>query len=164
MVDGYRFDLKVPADEPLTAGSASLVAVHVTKPDGTPATNLEPIMAAFAHGVGFTADLSSVLHVHPMGKEPEMDSEHGGPDLSFHLQPAMPGFFKFYVQVQIGGQSRFAGFGLNAAPAKPARAGHDHAGMAMTYVCPMHPEITSTKAGAICPKCGMALVAKKHGP
>ena len=31
----------------------------------------------------------------------------------------------------------------------------------MTYVCPMHPEITSTKAGAICPKCGMALVAKK---
>lgn len=161
-VDGYRFDLKIPADEPLTAGSASLVAVHVTKPDGTPATNLEPIMAAFAHGVGFTADLSSVLHVHPMGKEPEMDSERGGPDLSFHLQPAMPGFFKFYVQVQIDGQSRFAGFGLNAAPAKPASAGHDHAAMAMSYACPMHPEITSTKAGAACPKCGMTLVAKKN--
>lgn len=161
-VDGYRFDLKIPADEPLTAGSASLVAVHVTKPDGSAATNLEPIMAAFAHGVGFTADLSSVLHVHPMGKEPEMDSERGGPDLSFHLQPAMPGFFKFYVQVQIDGQSKFAGFGLNAAPAKPAVAEHDHAGMAMSYVCPMHPEITSTKAGATCPKCGMALVAKKH--
>lgn len=161
-VDGYRFDLKVPTDEPLTAGSVSLVAVHVTKPDGTPATNLEPIMAAFAHGVGFTADLSSVLHVHPMGKEPEMDSERGGPDLSFHLQPAMPGFFKFYVQVQIDGQSRFAGFGLNAAPAKPASAGHDHAGMTVSYVCPMHPEITSTKAGATCPKCGMTFVAKKN--
>lgn len=159
-VDGYRFDLKIPADEPLIAGSASLVAVHVTKPDGTPATNLEPIMAAFAHGVGFTADLSSVLHVHPMGKEPEMDSERGGPDLSFHLQPAMPGFFKFYVQVQIDGQSKFAGFGLNAAPAKPASA--EHAGMAVSYVCPMHPEITSTKAGATCPKCGMTLVAKKN--
>lgn len=159
-VDGYRFDLKIPPAEPLTAGAASLVSVHVTKPDGTPATNLEPIMAAFAHGVGFTADLTGVLHVHPMGREPEMDSERGGPDLSFHLQPAMPGFFKFYVQVQIDGQSKFASFGLNAAPARSASSEHDHAGMAAGYVCPMHPEITSTKAGATCPKCGMALVAR----
>jgi len=160
-VDGYRFDLKIPADEPLTAGAASLIGVHVTKPDGTSATNLEPIMAAFAHGVGFTADLSGVLHVHPMGKEPEMDSERGGPDLSFHLQPAMPGFFKFYVQVQIDGQSKFAGFGLNAAPAKAASAEHSHDGMAMIYVCPMHPAVTSTKAGDKCPKCGMSLAPKK---
>lgn len=160
-VDGYRFDLKIPADEPLTAGAASLVAVHVTKPDGTAATNLEPIMAAFAHGVGFTADLTGVLHVHPMGKEPEMDSERGGPDLSFHLQPAMAGFFKFYVQVQIDGQSKFAGFGLNAAPANMAAEEHKHDGMAMTYVCPMHPAVTSTKAGDKCPKCGMSLSAKK---
>lgn len=155
-VDGYRFDLKIPADEPLTAGAASLVSVHVAKPDGTPATNLEPIMAAFAHGVGFTADLTGVLHVHPMGKEPEMDSERGGPDLSFHLQPAMPGFFKFYVQVQIDGQSKFAGFGLNSAPAKPEITGHHHDGM--TYSCPMHPAVTSSKSGDQCPKCGMALV------
>ena len=159
-VDGYRYDLKIPAAEPLTAGAASLVSVHVTKPDGTPATNLEPIMAAFAHGVGFTADLTGVLHVHPMGKEPEMDSERGGPDLSFHLQPAMPGFFKFYVQVQIDGRSRFAGFGLNAAQAKPEAAEHQHNGMATTYVCPMHPEVTSDKVGDKCPKCGMALAAK----
>lgn len=159
-VDGYRFDLKIPANEPLTVGSASLISVQVTSPDGTPVTNLEPIMAAFAHGVGFTADLSGVLHVHPMGKEPEMDSERGGPDLSFHLQPAQPGFFKFYVQVQIDGQSKFASFGLNAAKAKPATVGHHHDGMTMTFVCPMHPDITSTKAGEKCPKCSMSLVAK----
>jgi hypothetical protein len=30
-----------------------------------------------------------------------------------------------------------------------------------TYVCPMHPEVTSTKAGEKCPKCGMDLVIKK---
>ena len=161
-VDGYRFDLKIPAEEPLAAGEASLVSVHVTKPDGTPATNLEPIMAAFAHGVGFTADLKSVMHVHPMGKEPEMDNERGGPDLSFHLQPAMAGFFKFYVQVQIDGQSKFAPFGLNAAPAKPATTVNQHDGMTMTYACPMHPEVTSAKAGDKCPKCGMGLVAKKN--
>ncbi len=27
-----------------------------------------------------------------------------------------------------------------------------------TYACPMHPEVTSTKEGEKCPKCGMALV------
>ena len=32
-----------------------------------------------------------------------------------------------------------------------------HAG-GHTYACPMHPEVTSTKDGAKCPKCGMALV------
>jgi hypothetical protein len=32
--------------------------------------------------------------------------------------------------------------------------------MAMTYTCPMHPEVTSHKAGK-CPKCGMDLVEKK---
>ena len=29
-----------------------------------------------------------------------------------------------------------------------------------TYVCPMHPEVTSTKEDEKCPKCGMALVHK----
>ena len=32
--------------------------------------------------------------------------------------------------------------------------------VAMTYTCPMHPEVTSDKAGK-CPKCGMDLVEKK---
>lgn len=32
--------------------------------------------------------------------------------------------------------------------------------MAMTYTCPMHPEVTSDKPGK-CPKCGMDLVKKK---
>lgn len=158
-VDGYRFDLKIPADAPLTAGEASLVTVHVTRPDGAPAANLEPIMAAFAHGVGFTADLGGVLHVHPMGKEPATDDERGGPELSFHLQPAAEGFFKFYVQVQIDGTSRFAGFGLVAAPAKPAAPESTVAGA--TYSCPMHPEVTATKAGEPCPKCGMKLALNK---
>ena len=160
-VDGYRFDLLIPAAEPLTAGAASLVAVKVTKPDGTPANNLEPIMGAFAHGVGFTADLTGVLHVHPMGREPEWDSERGGPDLSFHLQPARAGFFKFYCQVQIDGQSKFAGFGLSAAPAKLEIVAQTHGGMALTSACPMHPEITSQKTDGKCPQCGMALVAQK---
>ena len=31
-----------------------------------------------------------------------------------------------------------------------------------TYACPMHPEVTSTREGEKCPKCGMALVHNDH--
>ena len=114
-VDGYRFELSTEDNQPLRAGSATLVHVKVTGPDGKPAADLEPIMAAFAHGVAFPADLSTVTHVHPMGKEPEKAEDRGGPELSFHLLPANAGFLRFYVQVQIGGEGhdKYASFGLN---------------------------------------------------
>ena len=117
-VDGYRFDLSTENNQPLVAGAATLVRVRVTAPDGKPATDLEPIMAAFAHGVAFPADLSGVTHVHPMGKEPEKAGDRGGPELTFHLLPAAAGFLRFYVQVQIGGEGhdKYASFGLNVAP------------------------------------------------
>ncbi|WP_051719175.1 heavy metal-binding domain-containing protein [Hymenobacter sp. IS2118] len=38
----------------------------------------------------------------------------------------------------------------------PAAGTADHAG-GHIYACPMHPEVTSTKAGEKCPKCGMNL-------
>ena len=39
--------------------------------------------------------------------------------------------------------------------AADSTAGHEGG---HTYTCPMHPEVTSTKEGEKCPKCGMALV------
>lgn len=42
------------------------------------------------------------------------------------------------------------------ALATPAASGSAKA----TYVCPMHPDVTSTESGH-CPKCGMNLVPKK---
>ena len=42
------------------------------------------------------------------------------------------------------------------APAADSTAGHAAGGH--TYACPMHPEVTSTKDGEKCPKCGMSLV------
>jgi hypothetical protein len=52
--------------------------------------------------------------------------------------------------------------------AQAAHAGHaddvatnDEGTEGVVYVCPMHPEVTSTKAGELCPKCNMKLVPKK---
>lgn len=115
-VDGYKFNLSIENNQTLKTGQTAMLVVKVTKPDGQPSDNLEPIMAAFAHGVGFPRDLSSVMHVHPMGKEPQNDSDRGGPELKFHIVPEKPGWLKFYAQVQIDGHSKFAGFGLRVLP------------------------------------------------
>jgi len=40
------------------------------------------------------------------------------------------------------------------------KMGMNHDQMAKTYVCPMHPEVTSDKPGE-CPKCSMTMVEKK---
>ncbi len=45
-----------------------------------------------------------------------------------------------------------------ATPAAPATSSKPAA--SVTYVCPMHPEVTSDKKGR-CPKCGMFLEPKK---
>jgi len=42
-------------------------------------------------------------------------------------------------------------------------AGHDAHDGTPIYVCPMHPEVTSTQPGQRCPKCGMALVLRAEG-
>jgi hypothetical protein len=154
-VDGYRFDLKIENDAPLQAGKATVVRVRVTGPDGREFSKLEPVMGAYAHMVAFPANLASVTHVHPMGAEPKTAAERGGPDLSFHVEPAKPGYQKFFLQTQIGGKDKFAAFGLKVeaatAPSTPAPDA--------TYVCPMHPEVKQKGPGK-CPKCGMSLVAK----
>lgn len=60
------------------------------------------------------------------------------------------------------------GHGHENHEAHAAHAGHaDHVATTdagtegVVYVCPMHPEVTSTKAGELCPKCNMKLVPKK---
>ncbi len=108
-VDGYTFTLALDGEP--KAGSPVMGNVTVTK-DGQPFTGLEPVMGAFAHVVGFTEDYNSVLHVHPMGKEPTNDAERGGPKLEFHIEPEKAGFVKLFTQVRIGGKDIFAPFGI----------------------------------------------------
>ena len=96
----------------LQQGEATLVSMHISK-NGEDFTLLEPVMGAFAHGVGFGQDYQSILHVHPMGVEPKIDRERGGPDLSFHVEPHTSGFVKFFVQVRVDGEDVFFPFGLH---------------------------------------------------
>ena len=158
-VDGYRFDLTTEKNAPLQAGKATILKAKVTGPDGREFSKLEPVMGAFAHMVAFPADLSSVTHVHPMGKEPKTATERGGPDLSFHVEADKPGFQKFFLQTQIGGKDKFAGFGLKVEPAGATTMTTPATSADAEHTCPMHPEVKQKGPGK-CPKCGMALVAK----
>lgn len=108
-VNGYTFTLQF-ADE-IVAGKPAMGTITITK-DNKPFTGLEPIMGAFAHIVGFGEKYDSVLHIHPMGKEPTKSTDRGGPTLEFHIEPQETGFVKLFAQMRINGQEIFVPFGI----------------------------------------------------
>lgn len=87
--------------------------VHITSADGAGFTQLEPVMGAFAHIVGFHEDRTSALHIHPETARPLIPSDRGGPDLHFRFYAAKPGFYRLFVQVQRAGGQEFVPFNLN---------------------------------------------------
>src|SRR5688500_4387609 len=91
-VDGYRFVLSVPNGISLAKGGHAVV--RVSNQHGKPVHNLEPVMGAFAHAVGFSSDLGAVLHVHPHGPEPQSNAERAGPEIGFHINPDRVGFHR----------------------------------------------------------------------
>ena len=97
--------------EPLQQGKASIVDVSITDNSGKPITDLEPIMGAYAHLIGFSADGSSLVHSHPMGTEPTSNTEHGSSPLTFHIEPDRSGNTKFFLQVQRHGHVTCVPFG-----------------------------------------------------
>lgn len=112
-VGHFRFTLSL--DGPLKAGQATMGKVTVTK-DGEPFAQLQPVMGAYAHIVGFYDDWKKVVHIHPMGKEPTQPEQRGGPELQFHMEPSQAGFIKLFVQTKIGDQTIFAPFGVMVSP------------------------------------------------
>jgi hypothetical protein len=124
-VGGYTFRLTL--QDPLVVGQPAMASVDVTDKTGKPVTTLQPVMGAFAHVVGFSEDLRTIAHIHPMGSEPKTEAQRGGPTLSFHLEPKKAGFLKLFVQTRIGDQDLFAPFGVTIADAaKKEREDHHH--------------------------------------
>jgi hypothetical protein len=124
-VAGLHFQLELGSPgQPVRAGEIVRGRLTVTDAAGKPFTQLRPVMGAFAHLVGFCADGKTVLHLHPLGLEPKDDSTRGGPTLDFRLYPPVAGFVRLYAQVNVGGEMRFARFGVNVQPARgePASA------------------------------------------
>ena len=79
--------------------------VEITGADGKGFTGLEPVMAAFAHIVGFNEDYNTVLHMHPKGAPILDGAARGGPELEFQIYALRPGFVRLFAQVQIAGQT-----------------------------------------------------------
>lgn len=99
--------------QPLTQGQGSMVDVTITDTQGKPITDLQPIMGAFAHLIGFSGDGNSLVHSHPTGKEPTCSGERGGSPLSFHIEPQRAGDTKFFLQVQREGRVTCVPFGTH---------------------------------------------------
>ena len=114
-VDGLTFTIAF--DSPvLKAGEAALGRLTITDANGKRFDQLEPIMGAYAHIVGFTEDRKGIAHIHPMGAEPTKPSDRGAGELDFHLEPEKPGLMRLFAQVQIGGVDKFAPFTLTVEP------------------------------------------------
>jgi hypothetical protein len=114
-VEGLRHKLSFGA-QAIKAGVPVTGKLRITREDGTPLTQLEPVMGAFAHLVAFHADGKTILHIHPKGTRRLTSNDRGGPELEFQFYSPKPGFFRMFAQIQIGGEQKFAPFGLIVQP------------------------------------------------
>jgi Heavy metal binding domain len=110
-VDGLNYEL-ILAQKTIQVGRPALARLRITNADGKGFTQLEPLMATFAHLVGFNQDYKTVMHMHPRGAPVLDPAARGGPELEFQIYALQPGFVRLFAQVQVEGRSRFAPFGL----------------------------------------------------
>ncbi len=114
-IDGYKFDLRLTKSlihEKETVPGR----LRVTSPEGGPCHDLEVIMGAFGHFVGFCDDFSTVLHIHPVGSLIQPPDAKGGPELPFYFRSNKPGFVRFFAQVKIHDKEMFPRFVIRVEP------------------------------------------------
>jgi hypothetical protein len=114
-VNGRNYELLLP-DTPIKVGRPASARLRITGPDGKGFTELEPVMAAFAHIVGFNEDYKTVMHMHPKGPPVLNPDARGGPELEFQIYALRPGFVRLFAQVQIAGEQELARFGIRVVP------------------------------------------------
>ena len=113
--NGLRYEL-VPEAAGLRTGTNSRLKLRVLRQDGSPFAQLEPIMEAYAHLVGFGEDRRSILHTHPTGAPVTDQSARGGPELEFQVLPPQAGYVRWFAQVKIAEKVRMVPFTTKVAP------------------------------------------------
>ncbi len=108
-VDGYHFRISSTITN-FKKGEPALLKLTITDLSEKIIENLEPVMGAYAHIVGFSDNYQNIAHVHPMGVEPNKESDRGKGELAFHIQPAESGYLRLFAQVKINGKEKFAPF------------------------------------------------------
>jgi hypothetical protein len=112
--DGLRFALSL--EQPLRAGEASRASLSVADAQGRPYTQLQPLMGAFGHMVGFNPGATTMMHVHPEGAEPTTPDARGGPALTFMVEPESAGPQRLFVQVRTNGREVAVPFNVVVNP------------------------------------------------
>lgn len=116
--NGYQYMLSMDTEE-LAYDQDTMIYIDVMDEDGKAVSDLQPVMGAFAHLVGFFTDYETIAHIHPMGREPVLETERGGPTLEFHVRPEKPGYIRFYLQTLIDDEMQFVPFGMMIAEEGP---------------------------------------------
>jgi hypothetical protein len=93
--------LKLAVQQPsLRAGFPGWATLVVTDLADAPCTRLEPIMANFAHFVGFHEDGQTVYHLHAAGLKDVIDPTlRSGPEVQVYLPGLKRGFIRLFAQI-----------------------------------------------------------------
>lgn len=100
--------VSIRSDAPLEAGKPGMLEIRVTDAQGQPVNQLDPIMGAYGHLAGFSADGQHFIHSHPMTplSEPLQEGR-----LRFHIAPDTAGMTQFFLQLRHQGQEIILPFG-----------------------------------------------------
>lgn len=89
----------------IRGGTTNLLQVHVSRSDGNPLRELEPLWNAFVHLTLISWDFSSAHQVHAVGGEILSPALRGGPDFAFKLHPPKTGWWRLYLQLRLEGRT-----------------------------------------------------------
>lgn len=85
----------------IRAGEESDLRVEITA-DGKPVKDLQPYLDAFAHLTALRSGDAAYRHIHP--EQAAEAGQLGGPTLDFEVDVPEPGDYRFFLQVQRGGE------------------------------------------------------------
>lgn len=107
--------LRWPAGPP-RAGRKTVAEFQFTDEAGQPRQDLDLIMGAFGHLVGFNEDFRTPLHVHPDPVPIGFETKNAGPVLKFSLIPPKSGTWRLFLQTAHAGKTYTSDFTVEVAP------------------------------------------------